>query len=134
MVGAVLARHLVRLAPDHDFAGRSLRDVLEAHISLLKNHIQNVPQGTAVEPSGCYNDGDLYWFPTAFIVLTTEDFENTGPLLVYADSHNESTECPLDMFYFRVENATSMLSSLRLGDSTCADAKEVYAINNTEPA
>lgn len=120
--------HLIRLPPDRNFEGGSLRDVLEAHISFVEND----PHETALATSDEYYAGDLDWFPTAFIVITSNYIETSPLLLVYADSHNERTDCPVDMFYFRAEDASSMLSSIRLGDSTCADSKEIYAIGNME--
>lgn len=122
--------HVVRIAPNHDFSGKSLQDVLEAHISLLENDVETVV------PYGEFNDGDLRWFPTAFIVLTSNDgTTETGRFLfVCADPYDEPDECPMDKFYFGVEDADAMLSGIRLGDEVFADAKEVYGTGYTDAA
>ena len=115
---------LVRVAPDFDYQGRSLRDVIQAHISLLERDTQHVRSYAE------FNDGDVDWFPTAFGVVTSKaDMQERSPLFVYADPYDEPTRCPLDKFHFRVGDGRSMLSSIRLGDTVCPDAKEMYAIS-----
>lgn len=117
--------HLVQVAPDHDFAGRSLQEVLQAHVSLIDKTAQEVKW------SDYHTDGDLRWFPAAFIVLTSDNILEGKPLFVYADAYDEVVGGPLDKFYFRVEDAHDMLSSLRLGHELFTESKETYAIDGT---
>lgn len=113
---------LVRAAPDYQFEGRSLRDVIQAHISLVEKDAQ---QTSSYDD---YTEGYLAWFPIAFIVITSYDIKKLDVLFVYVDPYAELAGCPLDKFYFKTEDADSMLSSLRLGHRTCADAKKTCAI------
>ncbi|GAB7351783.1 hypothetical protein MBLNU459_g2357t1 [Dothideomycetes sp. NU459] len=119
------AVHLVSVAPNCNFEGKGLKDVI---ISLLLDDVQHV---TAY---GEFNDGDLHWFPTAFIVLTSNDIETNGPLFVYADPYDELAVCPLDKFHFRLEDAHCLLTSIRSGDEVFTSAKQTYAHNLPSPS
>ena len=112
---------LIRVPTNHAFEGKSLNDILQSHISLLQEDIKHV------EPYGEFNDGDLDWFPVAFIVLTSPDIKTVDPLLVYADPYDDGAECPTDKFRFRAGEASSMLAEIRDGGETCSGAKAKYA-------
>ncbi|CAD0107835.1 unnamed protein product [Aureobasidium uvarum] len=77
-----------------------------------------------------YDAKDLEWYPTAFIVVTAEDVDDTGLLFVYVDDEteddDETAECRTDKFFFKQEDANMMLSSLVYDDDTCARSKEIY--------
>ena len=68
--------------------------------------------------------GDIHWFPTGFIVVTSWDWKGTGLLFVYVDTKKEG--CPLDKFFFAVEDAYVMLSGLRLGEVMPAQCRAFY--------
>jgi hypothetical protein len=103
----------VRPAP-HVASFESLRDVLNAHIALDK--------GNHERSDGA---GDLDWWPTAFIVVVDERWREPGGLMfVYAD---EERDCAMDKFFFRVEDAYMMLSSLSFGEEELVDSHECYA-------
>ncbi|KAK5139278.1 hypothetical protein LTR04_003729 [Oleoguttula sp. CCFEE 6159] len=105
--------HLVRVAPQHNFAGKTLKDILDYHVQMDKSDF----------PA----DEDKYgldWFPTAFVVLTSQDWKSEGLLFVYVD--DEAEGCPLDKFFFLLEDSYMMLSSISFGDETCTRSKEIY--------
>lgn len=77
-------------------------------------------------------NGFLYWFPGASIVVTSVDFGGDRLLFVFADSYDEVVRCPLNKFFFKVEDARRMLWDLREGYEACTAAKEVYAISTTD--
>jgi hypothetical protein len=90
----------------------SLQDVVRAHVALNK---------------GKSDDGDLEWWPTAFVVVVRGDWRTKpgGLLFVFAD---EGRNYAMDMFFFRVEDAYMMLSSLSSGDDDLARTKAVYGL------
>ncbi|KAI0582606.1 DNase-NucA-NucB domain-containing protein [Pyrenophora tritici-repentis] len=102
-------KHLVRPAePTAKF--ETLQEIVQAHINLDKGR---QPHSDAVF--------DLEWWPTAFIVVVREDWRTkTGGLLfVFADDEND---CEMDKFYFNIEDAYMMLSSLSFGDEELSDS------------
>ncbi|KAG9820593.1 hypothetical protein KCU98_g12520, partial [Aureobasidium melanogenum] len=114
--------HLVRVAPSYNFANKKLSDVLEAHVKLDK-----VAPSQSESQQGA---PDLQWYPTAFIVVTAEDVDDKGLLLVYVDDEveddDEAAECKIDKFFFKLKDADLMLSSLVYDDETRARSKEIY--------
>ncbi|KAF2865811.1 hypothetical protein BDV95DRAFT_599500 [Massariosphaeria phaeospora] len=107
--------HLVRpAAPVTAF--QTLRDVVQAHIALDKGKRARSDGGAAA---------DLEWWPTAFVVVVREDWdvEPGGLLFVFAD---EERGYAMDRFFFKVEDAYVMLSSLSFGDEEVARCKAVY--------
>jgi len=112
---------LVRVAPAHAFSGKSLKDIVSNHVAMDKD-ISPRDDGAAV-------GGDLHWYPTAFVVVTTSTWESGGLLFVYCvDDEDEAEGCPMDKFFFCVEDAHFMLSSISFGDESCAESKTTYAI------
>lgn len=113
--------HLVRPAePAPGFT--TLRDVVQAHIALDKVKNKTREDGTG----GAAAAGDLEWWPTAFIVVVREDWRMTpggGLLFVFAD---DEKGCEMDRFFFGVEDAYMMLSSLSFGDEGLVRSKEIY--------
>ncbi|TKA82357.1 hypothetical protein B0A49_00098 [Cryomyces minteri] len=105
--------HLVRVAPQHNFAGKTLKDILDYHVQLDRT---DSPDGE--------EKYELDWYPTAFVVLTSQDWKSDGLLFVYAD--DEAEGCPLDKFFFLPKDSYMMLSSVAFGDETCTRSKEVY--------
>ncbi|KAI4694539.1 hypothetical protein J4E81_006758 [Alternaria sp. BMP 2799] len=102
--------HLVRPAPSTSEL-ETLQEVLQAHIALDK--------GADSEAN------EIEWWPTAFIVVVRKDWKEPGGLLfVFADDENDYK---LDKFFFKVDDAYMMLSSLSFQDETEAGSKEVYA-------
>ncbi|KAH0355698.1 hypothetical protein KCU83_g1824, partial [Aureobasidium melanogenum] len=114
--------YLVRVAPSHNFANKNLSDILEAHVKLDK-----VAPG---QSESQYGAPDLQWYPTAFIVVTAENLDDQGLLLVYVDDEvdedDEVAKCRTDKFFFKQKDADLMLSSLVFDDETCARSKEIY--------
>lgn len=111
--------HLIRLAPNFNFAGKSLTDVVKAYIELDK---ERTPQADPPPTSGDI----IAWYPIAFVVLVEEDWQNGGLMFVYADDEDEYA---LHKFTFLVEKEYSFLSSLLFGDISVKDT-DVYAIEN----
>ena len=108
--------HLVRVAHPFDFTGQGLKDIVEAHIIL----------GKEVAPRLDGVPGGLKWFPTAFIVQTEDEGEAEGGLLfVYADTGRKYA---MRKFCFSGRDAHSILSEIRLGDATPAEAAERFAL------
>lgn len=108
--------HLVRPAtPAAKF--ETLRAVLEAHISLDKGERKRSDGGAKA---------DLEWYPLAFVVVVEEDWKTKpgGLLFVYADDEND---CKMDKFFFKVEDAYMLLSSLSFGDEDLATSKATYS-------
>ncbi|GKZ21307.1 hypothetical protein AbraIFM66951_010094 [Aspergillus brasiliensis] len=99
------AMDLVRTPTVYDFQGKSLRDVVQAHVELDKELTPSDYGGV---------EGDIHWYPTAFVVVTAHEWKEKGVLLVYVDV--EEKECPLDKFFFHVDVANVMLSSLSFGE------------------
>ncbi|PYH55476.1 uncharacterized protein BO96DRAFT_435336 [Aspergillus niger CBS 101883] len=94
------AMPLVRTPTVYDFKGESLRDVVRAHVELDKEFTPRDDGGA---------EGDIHWYPTAFVVVTTREWEEQGLLLVYAGV--EEKECPMDKFFFHIDVANVMLSN-----------------------
>lgn len=119
--------HLVRIAPSHNFANKSLSDILEAHVKLDK-----VAPGQSESQHGA---PELQWYPTAFVVVTAENIDDKGLLFVYVDDEveedDEVPECKTDKFFFKQKDANSMLSSLVYDDDTAARSKDIYGIIDT---
>lgn len=117
--------HLVRVAPIHNFANKSLSDILEAHVKLDK-----VAPGQGESQYGAL---DLEWYPTAFVVVTAENLDDKGLLLVYVDDEvdedDEVREYKTDKFFFKQKDANSLLSSLAYDDDTAARSKDIYGYN-----
>ncbi|CAE7195343.1 hypothetical protein P3342_009860 [Pyrenophora teres f. teres] len=108
--------HLVRPAtPTAEF--ETLQDIVQAHINLDKGKRERNDGGAAA---------DLEWWPTAFIVVVREDWRTKpgGLLFVFAD---DEKDCEMDKFYFKIEDAYMMLSSLSFGDEELATSKEAYS-------
>lgn len=107
--------HLVRPAePAAEF--RTLKDVVQAHTALDKVKSERKDGGAA---------GDLKWWPAAFVVLVREDWGTTpgGLLFVFA---NDEEDCAMDKFFFKLEDAYMMLSSLSFGDEELVRCKGIY--------
>ncbi|PLN84998.1 hypothetical protein BDW42DRAFT_191089 [Aspergillus taichungensis] len=117
---------LVRTPETHNFAGKTLKDVVQAQVDLDKE----------VTPvSGGEAQGNLGWYPTAFIVVTTRDWADSGLLMVFMDDTDDdegNKEDPevrqMDQFFFSVDDAPLLLSSFSFGDLAFVDAKEQYAV------
>ena len=102
--------HLVRPAP-HTSEFQTLQEVLQTHIALDKGRDSE--------------RNEIEWWPTAFIVVVRQDWrEHGGLLFVFANDENDYM---MDMFFFKVDDAYMMLSSLSFQDETEAGSKEVYA-------
>lgn len=110
--------HLVRLAPlnNGNLAGKNLADVVKAHIRMDKGEVPRCDAAAS---------GDLSWYPSAFLVVASREWETDGLLFVYADT--ELADCPMDKFFFCPKDGYLMLSSIVFGED-CARSKEIYAI------
>lgn len=113
--------HLVRLAPSNNLAGKSLKDVVKTHIHMDKEETPRDDAGAS---------GDLNWYPSAFLVVTSNEWKQHGILFVYADT--EQTNFPMDKFFFLPKDGYNMLSSIIFGDEECARSKEKYATRYDE--
>ncbi|RJE18373.1 hypothetical protein PHISCL_09293 [Aspergillus sclerotialis] len=128
--------YLVRVPPVYNFAGKSLKDILYAHVQMDKE---------ITPSSGGLSTGDLGWYPSAFIVVTNVEWEKYGLLFVYADDTglyvSDSDEngqvkinpdmIPIDQFFFKpidTEDVFTILFNIRSGDMCCAETKRQYAI------
>ncbi|RDH37635.1 hypothetical protein BDQ94DRAFT_157108 [Aspergillus welwitschiae] len=100
------AMPLVRTPTVYDFKGKSLEDVVRAHVELDKEFTPRDDGGA---------EGDIHWYPTAFVVVTTREWEEQGLLLVYADV--EQKECPIDKFLFHIDvaNVLALILQVQLG-------------------
>lgn len=65
--------------------------------------------------------GDLSWYPSAFLAVTSYEWKKHGILFVYADT--EQMGFPMDEF-FVPKDGYMMLSSIIFGDEECARSKE----------
>ncbi|PWY89148.1 hypothetical protein BO70DRAFT_426804 [Aspergillus heteromorphus CBS 117.55] len=108
---------LVRTPPVYDFTGTSLREVVQAHSALDKGF-------TPRDDSGA--DGNIQWYPTAFIVVTSLDWRERGLVFVYVDG--EDSGFAMEKFVFMVDDAYLMLSSLSFGDESLAGSRENYGV------
>lgn len=108
--------HLVRPAAS-TIELETLRDVVQAHIDLDKGKHERSDGGAV---------GDLEWWPTAFVVVVREDWRTKpgGLLFVFAD---EEKDYKMDKFFFKVEDAYMMLSSLSFMDEELARSKTIYS-------
>ncbi|PLB41068.1 uncharacterized protein BDW47DRAFT_74987 [Aspergillus candidus] len=117
---------LVLLPDRYNFTGQPLRAVLDAHVALDKD-ITPRDDNPDVE-------GNLHWFPSAFIVVTDVDWATRGLLFVYLDDRDDEGEGldaesrSLEKFFFRAQDAYPFLGSVSYGDSTLCQAKEEHAI------
>ncbi|PYH87692.1 hypothetical protein BO71DRAFT_366832 [Aspergillus ellipticus CBS 707.79] len=107
---------LVQTPAVYNFAGHSLREVVQAHTTLDKGFTPRDNGGA---------EGNIQWYPTAFIVVTSRDWEDKGLLFTYAD---EDHQFAMDRFFFKIEDAYLMLSSLNFGDETHSSCKENYGM------
>ncbi|KAF4762104.1 hypothetical protein N7455_002917 [Penicillium solitum] len=111
--------HLVCLAPSNNFAGKSLNDIVTTHIQIDKDE-------TLCDDAGA--TGDLGWYPSAFLVVTSNEWKKHGILFVFADT--EQMGFPMDKFFFLPKDGYMMLSSIIFGDEECARSKEQFAISH----
>lgn len=111
--------HLVRLAPSNNFAGKSLNDIVTTHIQMDKEETPRDDAGAT---------GDLSWYPSAFLAVTSNEWKKHGILFVYADT--EQMGFPMDKFFFLPKDGHMMLSSIISGDEECARSKEEFAISH----
>ncbi|KAI1413008.1 hypothetical protein F5Y13DRAFT_162265 [Hypoxylon sp. FL1857] len=122
---------LVRPAqPTPSFAGRTLQDIVDAHIAMDKQ-LQPVEDGAAIAG----------WKPDAFIVVTNDDLEDHGLLFVYAqmedgdeddDEEDKTAEGEMGKFFFRPNDMFELLSGLMLGSYGYLDLEEKYNIDGED--
>ncbi|OAK94445.1 hypothetical protein IQ06DRAFT_286491 [Phaeosphaeriaceae sp. SRC1lsM3a] len=107
---------LTRPAPELTAQVQTLKDAVLAHISLDKGICPRTDGGAA---------GDLEWWPTAFIVVVSEDWQSVdgGLLFVYVD---EERGGEVGMFGLKVRHASEMLECLRFGDEEVGEGREAY--------
>ncbi|KAB8231243.1 uncharacterized protein BDW43DRAFT_301902 [Aspergillus alliaceus] len=117
---------IVRTPKTHNLAGKRLKDAVQAQVDLDKE-ITPVSGGQA--------KGVMGWYPTAFIVVTTQDWADEGLLFVFMDDTDDdegNKEDPevrrMDKFFFEVDDAPLLLSSFSFGDLAFVDAKEQYGV------
>ena len=108
---------LVGLAtPTPDFTGKTLKDVVSAHIAMDK---------------GWSPYGGLGWLPTVFIVVTKEQWED-GLLLVYVNWDEDET-FPMDKCFFKPEDAGALMAIL-WGEFSPEEVKnEIEAAQSLNP-
>lgn len=115
--------HLIRIPQTHNFANKTLQDILSAQIAMDKELTPRSDAGT---------DGDLGWWPNAFIVVVCRELEKSGLLFVYADDDEEVGKekgmFAMDKYFFKPKDAYMMLSSLVFGDEYLERSKELYEI------
>ncbi|KAG0158837.1 hypothetical protein PDIDSM_6357 [Penicillium digitatum] len=80
---------LVRLAPSNNFAGKTLKDIVTAHIQLDKEEIPRDDAGAS---------GDLSWYPSAFLAVTSNGWKKHG--IIFARADTEQTSFPVDCILF----------------------------------
>ena len=112
--------HLIRIPPQHEVGSGSLKNVVDAHIKLDKE-IEWRDDGAAV--------GDLHWYPTAFVVITSRDWKREGALFAYVLEEDEDPDRKMDCFFFKPEDAFMMLSSIHFGDESFDNSKDIYNID-----
>ncbi|KAI1213381.1 uncharacterized protein F4807DRAFT_410895 [Annulohypoxylon truncatum] len=116
---------LVRPArPTANFAGQTLRDIINAHIAMDKE-LQPAEEGAA----------SAGWRPESFIVVTKDDLEDHGLLFVYAqledgdeddDEEDKTAEGEMGKFFFRPDDMFEMLFELTLESYGYPDLEEKY--------
>ncbi|KAF2087294.1 hypothetical protein K490DRAFT_13585, partial [Saccharata proteae CBS 121410] len=97
------SQHMIRLPPSPIHANRPLSAVLAAHIALDKEVTPPV--------AGQNANGNLGWYPVAFIVVVGAEWEDGGLLFVSVDDElwEESESGKLVSFRFRAEDAYDLL-------------------------
>lgn len=116
--------HLIRIPQTHNFANKTLQDILSVQIAMDKEMTPRSDAGA---------DGDLGWWPNAFIVVMEREWEERGLLFVYADDDEEVGKkekgmFAMDKYFFKPKDAHMMLSSLVFGDEYLERSKELYEI------
>ena len=83
----------------------TLQDIFQAHVNLDKDKRERSDGGVM---------GDLEWSLTAFIVLVREDWRTKpgGLSFVFTDEEKDSK---IEKFFFQVEDAYMVLSSVSFG-------------------
>ncbi|KAI2464240.1 hypothetical protein F4781DRAFT_413699 [Annulohypoxylon bovei var. microspora] len=100
--------------PSANFGGRALRDVVAAHIAMDK---ELAPREGGASAAG--------WWPHVFVVVTSEDIEDHGLLLVYGvgplsdpdeprDGGEEVEEPTMGKFFFKSRSLCDILSGIAL--------------------
>ncbi|KAI1483876.1 hypothetical protein F4774DRAFT_108389 [Daldinia eschscholtzii] len=114
---------IIKIAqPEADFSGKTLSDVVAAHVATDK--------GIKAEKSkGRGSKGEIAVYPKAFVVVTKKDWKEDGGLLwVYVMDGKKGRGGKLDKYFFKFEDAYLLLSGVLFSDYTLNDAKERFDI------
>ncbi|KAI9038550.1 uncharacterized protein KD926_010679 [Aspergillus affinis] len=126
---------LVRLPETYNLAGRILKDVVQAHVDLDKE--ATLDPNLRVPGYEYSAIGDVGFYPTAFLVVTTPNWDNEGVPFVFMDdtdvSENEDTYLdpevrPMDKFSMPLDEAQGLLESFSLSNLGMLVAKEQYGL------
>ncbi|KAI1095020.1 hypothetical protein F5B19DRAFT_396054 [Rostrohypoxylon terebratum] len=95
----------IRLAePTPDFSGKTLKDIFQAHLTMVEKGFNPVPCEAPCElPCGIFA-----WSPCYFIVVVKKDWKSSadGLLLVF---HEKGHIIPIDKVFFSVEDSVTLL-------------------------
>ncbi|KAI1469390.1 uncharacterized protein F4812DRAFT_328069 [Daldinia caldariorum] len=110
--------------PEADFSGKTLADVVAAHVATDKG----IKRDKKWRGRGSKGDVDVY--PEAFVVVTKTDWkEDRGLLFVYVMEGVKGRGGRLDKYFFKYEDGYILLSSVWLNDETMDGAKEAFDID-----
>ncbi|KAF3059920.1 hypothetical protein GL218_04556 [Daldinia childiae] len=114
---------IIKIAqPEADFAGKTLSDVVAAHVAADKGVKPHKGKGRG-------SKGDISVYPKAFVVVTKKDWKEDGGLLwVYVMDGKKGKGGKLDKYFFKFEDAYLLLSGVSFADYTLNDAKERFDI------
>ncbi|KAI8958098.1 hypothetical protein F5Y11DRAFT_54507 [Daldinia sp. FL1419] len=108
--------------PEADFSGKTLSDVIAAHVAADKG----------VKPrkgKGRDSKGDIAVYPTAFVVVTKKNWKEDGGLLwVYVMDGKKGKGGKLDKYFFKYDDAYLLFSGVLFADYTLNEAKERFDI------
>ncbi|KAI0122237.1 hypothetical protein F4814DRAFT_408034 [Daldinia grandis] len=114
---------IIKIAqPEADFAGKTLSDVVAAHVAADKGIKLHKGKGRS-------SKGDISVYPKAFVVVTKKDWKEDGGLLwVYVMDGKKGKGGKLDKYFFKFEDAYPLFSGVSFADYTLNDAKERFDI------
>ncbi|KAI1808633.1 hypothetical protein F4811DRAFT_178795 [Daldinia bambusicola] len=109
--------------PEADFSGKTLADVVAAHVATDKGI-------TGKKARGRESRGRISVYPTAFVVVTKKEWkEDRGLLWVYVVDGKKGRGGKLDKYFFKFEKSYYLLSSVIIGDETLNGAAEAYDLD-----
>ncbi|KAI1659581.1 hypothetical protein F4813DRAFT_387688 [Daldinia decipiens] len=121
---------IIKIArPEADFAGKTLSDVVAAHVAADKGIKLDKVKSRGSKRRHRESMGNISVYPTAFVVVTKKDWKKDGGLLwVYVMDGKKGKGGKLDKFFFRFEDAYLLLAGVLFVNCTLNEAKREYDI------